>query len=413
MKLTAVLFIFTLTSCAQHPKSPDAWLNKNLVVMEEDNPYNFEAIGNAVGDARIIALGESSHGLAEFFTFKSELIRYLHKEKGFEVLAMEGGLGDINLAYSNIDTLSRDQLKKNTLFPNFRPKEIDALMETFYTSKETATPLLYTGFDTQISSSYTLRFLEKVVAAYDPGLSAEILPVLGAQYVIAQKAGEQDSTEYYRVRNKFMEVSAKTEAVLFTHKNEIGSTYHLTDFQFKILKRTLEMFRKSVHLSYEDNYRSYELRDQLMVENLEWLLSEVYPDKKIIIWAHNAHIENGTSEGYTFKMMGHYVKEKHKEDYYALGLFAYKGEAYKQWTNSTETFENNDISFIENKLINGQQLNTFLDIQHLENTPNTMWLFEPINGLELENGGIISFIPKKRFDGIITVYESAAPTFKR
>ena len=37
----------------------------------------------------------------------------------------------------------------------------------------------------------------------------------------------------------------------------------------------------------------WNLRDTLMAENLRWLLDEEYPRRKVIVWAHNAHIMNG------------------------------------------------------------------------------------------------------------------------
>ena len=120
MRIITFLFfsIVTLSSCAQVVKTPQAWSEQNLVVLDEDGSYDFTVLGEIIGDKRVIALGESSHGIGDFYTLKSELIQYLHQEKGFEVLAMEGGLGDINLAYSNIDTMSTKQLQDNTLFSN-------------------------------------------------------------------------------------------------------------------------------------------------------------------------------------------------------------------------------------------------------------------------------------------------------
>jgi erythromycin esterase-like protein len=47
------------------------------------------AFGRAVGDARIVALGEASHGTREFFQMKHRLLEYLVREKGFTVLAIE------------------------------------------------------------------------------------------------------------------------------------------------------------------------------------------------------------------------------------------------------------------------------------------------------------------------------------
>jgi hypothetical protein len=49
------------------------------------------ALDQIIGDARIVALGEASHGTAEFFRMKHRLSEYLVERKGFTVLAFEAG----------------------------------------------------------------------------------------------------------------------------------------------------------------------------------------------------------------------------------------------------------------------------------------------------------------------------------
>ena len=51
-------------------------------------------IGRAVGDARIVLLGEGTHGDGGTFLAKSRLIKFLHQELGFDVLVFESGFHD-------------------------------------------------------------------------------------------------------------------------------------------------------------------------------------------------------------------------------------------------------------------------------------------------------------------------------
>src|SRR3954454_9048941 len=45
---------------------------------------------DAIGDAKYVLLGESSHGTSEFYTIRAELTKRLIQEKGFSFIAVEG-----------------------------------------------------------------------------------------------------------------------------------------------------------------------------------------------------------------------------------------------------------------------------------------------------------------------------------
>ena len=47
-------------------------------------------VGRMVKDARVVGLGEATHGSHEFFAMKHRVFRYLVEEKGFRSFALEG-----------------------------------------------------------------------------------------------------------------------------------------------------------------------------------------------------------------------------------------------------------------------------------------------------------------------------------
>ncbi|WP_433258443.1 erythromycin esterase family protein [Streptosporangium sp. CA-135522] len=53
------------------------------------NTADLRALGVMIGDAKVVGLGEATHGSHEFFTMKGRVFRYLVEEKGFTTFALE------------------------------------------------------------------------------------------------------------------------------------------------------------------------------------------------------------------------------------------------------------------------------------------------------------------------------------
>jgi erythromycin esterase-like protein len=71
-----------------------AWLKKHAVPLRSIDPADedfsdLDSFRKAVGDARIVFLSEPSHGDGTSFLARTRLIKFLHQQCGFDVLAFE------------------------------------------------------------------------------------------------------------------------------------------------------------------------------------------------------------------------------------------------------------------------------------------------------------------------------------
>jgi erythromycin esterase len=184
-----------------------------------------------------------------------------------------------------------------------------------------------------------------------------------------------------------------------------------------LVRRTLENYLEYWSLDYRSMrlQQQIALRDRIMAENLMWLAEVAYPNKKLIYWAHNAHIGTESNAvdafGKTLKMQGNYISERFGTQVYNIGVYAAGGELYRSWMRDVQAFKDDGIGGIGARFSRLNQEIHFLELRGQKPGKGNAWLFNPLPAFELENGGKISITPSKRFDAVIVVKKVKGPRF--
>ncbi|WP_353057554.1 erythromycin esterase family protein [Paenibacillus illinoisensis] len=391
---------------------------------EIDSFSDLEMLKPLLHDKRMVFLGESSHGVAEFNLAKTQLIQFLHQEMGYNVLAFESGLSNTSLANATANQQHAEQTMKNAIFGVWWSKEMMPLFNYLKTSTKTEQPLILTGFDMQLQFPLLDGKWLK-----DKELANRLAQT---EQKLASFSAGTDLKAYRAEKNKIIQVY---QDVLQSLRSEPNQAYLQKEYPDQpklsmLLERSLSdrirVAREYVDLSiratsemnegkYETFLDTMEWRDQAMHDNLMWLATEVYPNEKFIVWGHNDHIRKAQSEvmgsPYPITMMGEKLSEEMKKYSYVLGLYASSGQTADN-TGEIYAVEPAAPGSIEGIMSATNTPYSFLDLRYQNRETGNSWMFEPRFAY---SWGMIpeSLVPRDQFDGILMIDDVHPPQYIR
>lgn len=287
-----ILIIYSIL-CYSEPNAQDIkkYVQDNTIQINSNHPdsldfADLEPIGDAIADSRIVFLGEQDHGDAPTFLAKTRLIKYLHEQKGFNVIAFESDFFALNFGWDELpkNKKNSDSFLIKNIFPIWTLCDAcetllyDYVPGTFITQS----PIQVTGFDNQMALNYSSRFLFQ---ALDSVLKSYALP-------ITRDAGYVDivpllnTPRYDPLRTEEMYI--KQLSILKVIKEQLAQKIPADHFWMMVVDN---MLAENAQYSNQDNStKSGNIRDRQMALNLLWLSKVKYKDEKIIVWAHNSHI---------------------------------------------------------------------------------------------------------------------------
>jgi erythromycin esterase len=349
-------------------------------------------LARSIGGARVVQLGEATHGDGGTFLAKARLIRFLHQVMGFDVIAWESGFVDVRDSAAVLrGGGTAQEAAARGLYVTWNVEEVHRTLDYIRKSQGTGRPIELVGFDSRVAKpAVRAEGYPKMVFAFFDRLDPKILSTQDRQDFTTMSVGLVPA-EYYQkpgLRSYNRELPKRLIAVIDSRRPELRAWFGAPEIDY--MRQTLVSFinmDRALGPGDKKVFGDGFTRDAAMAVNLLWWLNGPMAGRKVIIWAHNYHVMNdfnfeqkGRDDGKKIvpmvdpssAPMGRFLKSALGPDLYTIGFTSYGGTFGDTEDGKPGVNKPGDL---ETLLHATGAAALFLDLAHL---PGDHWLRQPI-----------------------------------
>src|SRR6059058_736961 len=306
--------------------------------------HDYDALLELIGDARIVLLGEASHGTHEFYFERAEISKRLIAEKNFTVLAIEADWPDASRVHRYVRGSSNDANPSEALagfrrFPAWMWRNtvvvefVEWLRQFNKDVDPKRAPAGFYGMDLyslHTSIDAVLEYLEKVdaEAARRARLRYSCFDHFSREpqeYGYATTVGAIESCEQ-AVIEQLTELQRKATELLSRDGEVAAEEFFFAEQNARLVKDAEQYYRAM----FRGRASSWNLRDRHMVDTVESLVAHLNGSRqpKAIIWAHNSHLGDARAtemSHYGEVNVGELIRERFGNDSVLIGFTTHHG----------------------------------------------------------------------------------------
>ncbi|GEO09107.1 erythromycin esterase family protein [Segetibacter aerophilus] len=274
-------------------------IKENSILL--DDTGGLDALFDKIGDARIVMLGEASHGTHEYYTWRSHITKRLITEKNFEFIAVEGDWPDCY----NINKFIKGQGDPGTqiqqvlgsfdrwptwMWANWEVAALSNWLHQYNNNQQKK--IGFYGLDVYSlweSLESIRKYLEKnepealtkateIFRCFEPYKGDETSYAYASR-IVPELCEDKVLELLQEIQNRLPQYQLKDEQIFSTEQNAVIAV-------------NAEKYYRAMIKSNED---SWNIRDSHMQETLERLLDFHGKDSKAIVWAHNTHVGDSSA----------------------------------------------------------------------------------------------------------------------
>jgi len=290
-----------------------SWLRANatpLLTIDPDEDFaDLAALRDMVGDARVVAIGESTHRVHEFYQIRHRVARFLLAELGFTAFVMESGFPE-GLAVNewvaggpgDIDEL----LRHGITYQMGRCVEMREQLEWMRSYNAThARQVHIYGMDLPDSSASALpairsalEYLDVADPAYARAVRDRLVPMY--DYLPTDRAGlawpaptiqaylAQEPAVRFEMTARIVELAERMRAMRPVYTGRTDPETFEVAYRCAVTAQHAAAFLQAAAAGAERTYAGANIRDAAMADNVEWILNR---EDRIVIGAANGHIQ--------------------------------------------------------------------------------------------------------------------------
>ena len=295
----------------------EAWIRDAAVpLVSVEAGHGFEDLAPLeapLSRARVVSLGEATHGSREFFQLKHRMFEFLVTRLGFTVFAIEANFGEALVVNDYVLTGQGDPAAAlaGLYFWTWDTEEVLALihwMRAYNADPAHPRKLKFQGVDMQVSPASAralLTYLAQVDPSYQQQVSPRLTPMLDLRYAQTAKAP--------LAFLQGVEARLQAERAAYVRQSS-EEAWALAARHARVLAQMAEKMAWPERVG---------LRDQAMAENALWILEHEGPDAKMMLWAHNGHVTANPLS--PLPLLGGHLREALGDAHYVFGFAFHQG----------------------------------------------------------------------------------------
>jgi len=271
------------------------------------------ALESMVGTARVVALGENTHGAHEPLELRNRLFRFLVEQMGFSAIALESGFTESSITDGFVAGRPGDMqsvLRGGLSSGSGRygeNRELIQWLRHYNTAAAGHRTVRFYGIDlpaggrisgAKLALDYALAYLSRGNAA----AAGSIRTSLGDRLPSNDWKWGVMSTSALAALERTISLIAKamseSRSSLIAHSSV--EEYRWALHNLEVARQLAQCERVTTSKSFTDIRYSGPVigcRDQAMAENVRWVVGNEGPKGRVLVFAHNGHIMNSKLDG--------------------------------------------------------------------------------------------------------------------